>query len=54
MILQDLVQDLALSYQRSCQDHIKDLAMILPRSCQDLTKVSNLGHSWHIKIEALH
>ena len=41
--LQDLVQDLAWSYQRSCQDYNKDLAKISPRSCQDLTKVFNLG-----------
>ena len=44
--LQDLVQDLAWSYQRSCQDYNKDLAKISPRSCQDLTKVFNLGYGW--------
>ena len=51
MILSKILHDLTKDLTKII---IKDLAMILPRSCQDLTKVSNLGYSWHIKNGALH
>ena len=42
MILQDLVQDLTWSYQRSCQDHVK----ILPWFHQDLVKILPRFPTW--------
>ena len=46
MILQDLVQDLTWSYQRSCQDHVKILAWFH----QDLVKILPRFPTWEINV----